>query len=690
MSYNGHGSDRNSDSDRGSDGFKILCPLCEKDLTLLSTALRNAHTERCLDSTPPEAPAQPPPASTSSDKMSRCMARLDRLEDCPICGTSWYSVDLARAAHARACAKRYSVSDSDFIGLVDMFCESLDSMSEASSANKVGQSSRAPSKLESEESRRKSSTFLKAFSPQYKTFTSKDGVKSAKAKGKCVSGKTGSALAKKTSLSSWINGHTAADSGESADECDFVSQSSTSARSLSRASSSIMFEIPEDENFQSTKVRVNLKQSRIAVSKKDRRREEFLDEIDDDLNEAKALSLSLKRGPDSSADEYQQAGVKRRSRSAKSTEELTRSDILASKEAQNYIRQRAVALEKMDAGRFGPTHSSGQEIHTGACSTDEDSNAQSPDSRRLWSLGSRAKCASDSDCYEYCPIFDNYNSRHSQHAAIADCVEEMIDHLLRSVTAERMCCPEDDGARKEDVEEAALRSGYMQLLSVARKCFAKQKGLLRCKNWVDANTADCALCADAAGDSDSIVVLSSSGESLDCELPAVSRPLLSVCNKQTTSLPTASLPPPLPKNVQAIPQTEARSSSSVMPNYKRLPLDTLKQMAADYGLRTNTPRRLLEHQLETIWRRTHSLEDGAQLADVDADSGKQLAAEASLRRSLDGFIRSQPELYEQILCYRVLDFETVYQTVSRHVPCHKWMLRRFFDSQGIVYSSYHE
>ncbi|KAJ2710708.1 hypothetical protein H4R19_003618 [Coemansia spiralis] len=103
----------------------------------------------------------------------------------------------------------------------------------------------------------------------------------------------------------------------------------------------LSIEIAEDDVFQSARVRVPLRQAAISVRRISKKQQEVLDELDDDLCEAKALSLSLTRGP---APPLRMS----RERPKAAAGQLERSDILACGEAQSYIRQRSVALERMD------------------------------------------------------------------------------------------------------------------------------------------------------------------------------------------------------------------------------------------------------------------------------------------------------------------------------------------------------
>ncbi|KAJ2381793.1 hypothetical protein H4S02_006055 [Coemansia sp. RSA 2611] len=123
-----------------------------------------------------------------------------------------------------------------------------------------------------------------------------------------------------------------------------------------------------------------------------------------------------------------------------------------------------------------------------------------------------------------------------------------------------------------------------------------------------------------------------------------------------------------------------------VPDYARKSIEELKKVAVSYGLRVNTPRRLLVHQLTTIWMQTHS---NAAMAESSGISRSMSASDPTqqLHGRLRSYIRTQHDLYERILCYQALDFDEVYQRISAAVPCQKHTLRRFFDIEGIVSNS---
>ncbi|KAJ2784930.1 hypothetical protein H4R18_000855 [Coemansia javaensis] len=116
----------------------------------------------------------------------------------------------------------------------------------------------------------------------------------------------------------------------------------------------------------------------------------------------------------------------------------------------------------------------------------------------------------------------------------------------------------------------------------------------------------------------------------------------------------------------------------MMPNYKAMDADSLKMAAAAVGLKTNVPRRLLEHQLMTVWSKTHE-SDAAGPAPPHVDGAAQ-----QLYARLRSSIRSDVELYEQILCYEVLDFEAVHRRIAAVTGVTKGQLRKFFDDEGIT------
>ncbi|KAJ2890768.1 hypothetical protein IWW38_003952 [Coemansia aciculifera] len=150
------------------------------------------------------------------------------------------------------------------------------------------------------------------------------------------------------------------------------------------------------------------------------KQQEFLDDLDEDLNVAKAMSLSLKRGPDpATAKSAKGAVAKRRDNSAAGrAEALEKSDILACSEAQSFIQQRAVALGKMDEEHLASVlaKSKGKTaVGVRAKSAHSPGSATSPPPPplppppllRLWDMGALP----DATGREYCEIFENYKVR---------------------------------------------------------------------------------------------------------------------------------------------------------------------------------------------------------------------------------------------------------------------------------------
>ncbi|KAJ2382417.1 hypothetical protein H4S02_005756, partial [Coemansia sp. RSA 2611] len=136
-----------------------------------------------------------------------------------------------------------------------------------------------------------------------------------------------------------------------------------------------------------------------------KKRQEYLDDLDDDLNVAKALSLSLKRGPDPAKRGKGAATGKRRENSVARADALAKSDILASSEAQSLIRQRAVALERMDEVRQAAVLFHLGKDKTGVVATEPQHSDHS--SMRLWDLGALPNASER----EYCEIFESYKVR---------------------------------------------------------------------------------------------------------------------------------------------------------------------------------------------------------------------------------------------------------------------------------------
>ncbi|KAJ1951910.1 hypothetical protein EC988_003839, partial [Linderina pennispora] len=330
MSFHGMSS-----SELSEPNAKVGCPLCGKDFSDWDLAARTAHTESCL-----ELDSSGPSAEHVSRKIVEQHPEIEldqyadtfrRLADCPVCGKAWPFRDPSRISHVKQCAARYSVSATDLYSLIDVFKDSLDS---SSSLN------------------------LPPEKP-----------KQAQAK-------------KPRTIDGWVNQHTG--SGQMA-----VEQGSPSYQHITK---SFAYEIPGDDDFQSTRITVPKRQSRIAINRLTKKQQEFMDELDEDLIAAKALSLSLKRNiSDSVVSEYP---AKKRESKDKKVARLERSDILACADAQDYIRQRAVALAYLDEelGIVSPRPAESPRKTT------------SKESSGLWGLS--ASMTSD---HEDCPIFRAYN-----------------------------------------------------------------------------------------------------------------------------------------------------------------------------------------------------------------------------------------------------------------------------------------
>ncbi|KAJ1936265.1 hypothetical protein FBU59_005107, partial [Linderina macrospora] len=142
----------------------------------------------------------------------------------------------------------------------------------------------------------------------------------------------------------------------------------------------------------STRVTVPKRQSQISTKRITKKQQEFLDELDEDMSAAKALSLSLKRSRPGSS--QLEDSAKKRGSKSKRAAMMERSDILACSDAQGYIRERAAALAYMDEelGIVPPKPAESPRETT------------SHNAGELWSLA--ASMTSD---HEDCPIFKAYN-----------------------------------------------------------------------------------------------------------------------------------------------------------------------------------------------------------------------------------------------------------------------------------------
>ncbi|KAJ2491673.1 hypothetical protein IWW37_002123 [Coemansia sp. RSA 2050] len=249
-----------------------------------------------------------------------------------------------------------------------------------------------------------------------------------------------------------------------------------------------------------------------------------------------------------------------------------------------------------------------------------------------------------------------------------------------------------------------LRKGYMCLLRAVHGSFARQAATLRCAEWVESSETpvpgECEDVAPQDMSSDSIIILSSESD-LDAE-PLTAEPLTA---EQLIAGPLIARPPaaeplhmaeksawlPVLNTSAAAKKREATSAVVKAPNYAKLAHAELQSLAEKYGLRTNTPRRLLIHQLQTIWEQTHDKRPSTDAASTSADKASERIEDVQLLFSrIRQHIRDNSDLFEQILCYRVLNFDAVYKDVSAAVKCQKSVLRKFFDLEGIVYSSYHD
>ncbi|KAJ1726173.1 hypothetical protein LPJ61_005369, partial [Coemansia biformis] len=241
--------------------LQIQCAVCSADIAALGVAARNAHVEACLDS---GTAATPPPArQVASGEVARLAATLERVDSCPVCGAVWTVCESSRVAHAKACAARHGLAAKDLGKLVDMFRESLDSSC---------------------------ATVPVLSDPQPKRAGDQKGASTAKAR---------SAAARKApspgspgTIDGWLGRRASEERMCSQSDCK--SRPSTT-RETTGSSGSIFFEVAADEDFQSTIVRLPLRQATISLRRISKKRQELLDELDDELSEAKALSLSLTR-----------------------------------------------------------------------------------------------------------------------------------------------------------------------------------------------------------------------------------------------------------------------------------------------------------------------------------------------------------------------------------------------------------
>ncbi|KAJ2026213.1 hypothetical protein IWW57_003115 [Coemansia sp. S610] len=207
-----------------------------------------------------------------------------------------------------------------------------------------------------------------------------------------------------------------------------------------------------------------------------------------------------------------------------------------------------------------------------------------------------------------------------------------------------------------------LRQGYMRLLRAVHGSFARQAAALRCAEWVGSSeTPVPGECVDAAAQdtsSDNVIVLSSESDRDTDQLtvePLAAEPQCAV--ERLTWLPVPNTPGVTKKQKVTVAVGKA-------PNYAKLAHVELRSLAEKPGdVVDSTPVDRAPERIE----------------DVQLLFGR-----------IRQHIRHNNDLFEQILCYRVLNFDAVYRDVSAAVKCQKSVLRKFFDLEGIVYSSYHD
>ncbi|KAJ2059226.1 hypothetical protein GGI17_004535 [Coemansia sp. S146] len=555
-----------------------------------------------------------------------------------------------------------------------MFHESLGSTSRTSdSLNRDSQAfSRTPS---AEADTRVCRAFIEAFSPPSQAAATplvQQG--SARGKKRPLTKKVSQDRLLPRPIDGWFDRRNSAEPGSASDK---QSTSSKSSQQLALSNGPMSLETDDyDDDFQVTKPRAALTQSRIVVRKVSKKRQEFLDDLDDELNVAKALSLSLKRGPDP-AKSGKGVGAKRRDTPAARADALAKSDILASSEAQSLIRQRAAALEKMDEEREAASLLRVHKNKTAIVDTEPQRSDDTP--LRLWDMGALPGASG----HEYCEIFENYKV----HA----CLDDTVDRLLMALSL-----TEQDRFKTGPLDETTLRHGYMCLLRAVHGSFARQVAKLRCAEWVesseasisgrgDETTAHDMNNNDSSSSSSDIIILSSESD-LEAE-PLTVEPLVV---EQLHGVDKSTWRPV--SNTLAVTKKRKTAAAIVKaPDYTKLAHAELQSLAEKYGLRTNTPKRLLIHQLQTIWEQTNGRGSGADTVSTSSDLVPGRIDDVQLLFSrIRQHIRNNNDLFEQILCYRVLNFDVVYKDVSAAVKCQKSVLRKFFDREGIVYSSYHD
>ncbi|KAJ1989261.1 hypothetical protein GGI25_004803 [Coemansia spiralis] len=661
----------------GDSAANIYCLVCNEDITELGIAARNAHTEECLarDSITSELHVAPEEASASKSAIDT--ATLNRLADCPVCGAEWSRFANSRLKHVGGCALQHNLARADLVALIGLFRESL-SGSSSISASITPSNNKDNGKVTTTSCGILSAQNRQSLSPL--TNTSKPDKKPRVKKSPKAS------ISKR--IDRWFG-------KQPSPEIEIVDSASSACDSKpSNSQHSLLFEIESDEDFQGTKIRMPLRQTCISVTRRaGKRKQEFLDELDDDLNEAKALSLSLKRA--SSTDEIfedrsRSSGNSRHAKrrgagGVKEENLLAKSDILASEEAQQYIRQRAVALACMDEETMSNNSFEFREspVSTGLCS----SAAESP-GLKLWQLGSLSKPAGN----ECCPIFEKYKMRHNDHTETDDCLGNAMDYMINALAFECTDANLTDIAQIETKNKGLLlRGAYVRMLQALHLSFDRQIKALRCASWADdarqiANSAKC-----SEGDSISYFHHEANAKNKAIAPSLLHSPPSFISRDQSELESNHYLRDIVSAQAHQQPnqQQDKHASLDKQPNYTKMSIDELKRIAAGYGLRANTPKRLLVHQLGTIWERTHGSSSTKSSSAADKEEVAQHEATKLYPRFRE-YIRSQRNLLESIICYQVLDFNATYQDINRHVHCHRWMLRKFFDLEGISYSSYQE
>ncbi|KAJ1811181.1 hypothetical protein LPJ56_005834 [Coemansia sp. RSA 2599] len=229
----------------------------------------------------------------------------------------------------------------------------------------------------------------------------------------------------------------------------------------------------------------------------------------------------------------------------------------------------------------------------------------------------------------------------------------------------------------------------MALVKAARECFIRKCSALRCADWLeDVESIDVDK-SEAVNENEAATPIVLSSSSSQSSAMASKEALRCSAKLESTNSLDSYSKDAVHREVSSAGPGTRKQTIGACPSYAKMAVDDLKRVASEFGLRTNTPRRLIEHQLKTIWEQTHRKPVSEDCAHVRSggDVPSQNVPEA-LATQLRDYIRSQPAIYEPILCYRVLDFESTYAQISAAIPCKKAMLRRFFDSEGIVYTSF--